>query len=67
MRIQLMDPSWREHQKRFQEKQLETGYAAGSSIAESLKLFARKRNDIFGREVEGDKEDASMAEVSPRS
>lgn len=48
MRVQLMDPRWRIEQKRFQDKQRETGYAEGGSIADSLKLFAKKRGDIFG-------------------
>lgn len=48
MRVQLMDPRWRIEQKRFQEKQRETGYAEGGSIADSLKQFAKKRGDIFG-------------------
>lgn len=51
MRIQLLDPRWREEQRRFQEKQKETGYAEGSSIADSLKVFARKRGDIFGQSL----------------
>ena len=49
MRVQLMDPRWRIEQKRFQEKQRETGYAEGASIADSLQQFARKRGDIFGQ------------------
>jgi splicing factor 3A subunit 1 len=49
MRIQLLDPKWKEEQKRFLDKQKETGYAEGASIADSLKLFARKRGDIFGQ------------------
>jgi splicing factor 3A subunit 1 len=53
MRIQLLDPKWKEEQKRFQEKQKETGYAEGGSIADSLKLFARKRGDIFGQATTG--------------
>ena len=48
MRIQLMDPKWREQQQRFLEKQQETTLAAGSSIADSLKQFAKQRGDIFG-------------------
>ena len=48
MRVQLMDPRWRIEQKRFQDKQRETGYAEGGSIADSLKQFAKKRGDIFG-------------------
>lgn len=50
MRVQLLDPKWRIEQKRFQEKQRDTGFAEGVSIAESLKLFARRRSDIFGRD-----------------
>jgi splicing factor 3A subunit 1 len=64
MRVQLIDPSYKIQQKRFQDKQLETGYAEGSSIADSLKLFAKKRSDIFGNEDRKD-EDASMEEESP--
>jgi splicing factor 3A subunit 1 len=48
MRIQLMDPKWRIEQQRFLEKQQETGFAEGSSIADSLKQFAKQRGDIFG-------------------
>jgi splicing factor 3A subunit 1 len=49
MRVQLLDPRWRLEQQRFQEKQKETGYAEGSSIADSLKNFAKQRSDIFGQ------------------
>ena len=48
MRVQLIDPRWRIEQQRFQDKQKESGYAEGESIADSLKQFARKRGDIFG-------------------
>lgn len=48
MRIQLLDPKWREEQARFLEKQKDTGYAEGSSIADNLRQFAKKRSDIFG-------------------
>lgn len=48
MRVQLMDPRWRIEQQRFLDKQQETGYAEGSSIADSLKQFARQREDICG-------------------
>jgi len=53
MRIQLLDPKWRQQQKVFMEKQKETGYAEGVSIADSLKQFARKRGDIFGQAASG--------------
>lgn len=48
MRIQLMDPKWREQQARAAEKQKDTALAEGDSIAASLKSLARKRGDIFG-------------------
>ena len=48
MRIQLMDPKWREEQARAAAKQKDTALAEGDSIAASLKSLARKRGDIFG-------------------
>ena len=53
MRVQLLDPRWRQQQQRFIDKQKETGYAEGGSIADSLKMFARKRGDIFGQAATG--------------
>ena len=67
MRVQLMDPRLRIEQKRFQEKQRETGYAEGGSIADSLKQFAKKRGDIFGQkepvsaQLEEDKKNAEQS------
>jgi splicing factor 3A subunit 1 len=53
MRIQLLDPKWKEELKRFQDKQTgftgSLGATEGDTIAESLKLFAKKRGDIFGQ------------------
>ena len=54
MRVQLMDPRWRLEQQRFLEKQQDTGFAAGSSIADNLKELARRRGDIFGGNEGGD-------------
>lgn len=59
MRVQLMDPKWREQQQRFLNKQKETGFAEGSSIADSLKNFARQRGDIFST---ADEDEASLLE-----
>ena len=57
MRIQLMDQRWNEQQKKFMDKQQDTGFAEGTSINDSLKSFARQRGDIFGNgnvhEVDG--------------
>lgn len=48
LRIQLMDPKWREEQARAAAKQKDTALAEGDSIASSLRSLARKRGDIFG-------------------
>ncbi|CAM9217321.1 unnamed protein product, partial [Phaeothamnion confervicola] len=48
MRVQLLDPKWREDQRRAQEKQRDTAVADGDAIAASLSRFARRRGDIFG-------------------
>lgn len=53
MRVALLDPKWRVEQQRFQDKQRETGYAEGGSIADSLKQFAKRRGDIFGAKKVG--------------
>lgn len=59
MRVQLMDPKWREQQQRFLNKQKDTGFAEGASIADSLKNFARQRGDIFST---ADEDEAAMLE-----
>jgi splicing factor 3A subunit 1 len=58
MRIQLMDPRWREQQAISLNRQRETALAEGDSIARSLQAFAQKRGDIFGSAEE---EEAQMA------
>lgn len=62
MRVQLIDPRWREEQKRFQEKHKDTALAQGDAIAENLKLFAKKRGDIFGQTIVGEHSASSIAE-----
>jgi len=52
MRVQLIDPRWRIEQQKFQDKQKETGFAAGDSISQNLERFAKNRSDIFGEEGE---------------
>jgi splicing factor 3A subunit 1 len=64
MRIQLLDPKWKEEQRRFQEKQKETGFAEGASIADNLKIFAQKRGDIFGQTVAGSGGDATASSIA---
>jgi splicing factor 3A subunit 1 len=61
MRVQLLDPRWRQQQQRFVDKQKETGFAEGGSIADSLKNFARKRGDIFGQAATGAGADSALA------
>ncbi|CAM9098128.1 unnamed protein product [Discosporangium mesarthrocarpum] len=63
MRIQLMDPKWRDEQARAAAKHKETAYAEGQSIAASLKSLARKRGDIFGSAEE---EEVQLREESER-
>jgi hypothetical protein len=62
MRVQLIDPRWRVEQQRFQEKQRDTGFAEGSSIADNLRQFAQKRGDIFGSSEEGSTAHSSNSE-----
>jgi len=47
MRVQLLDPRWREEQRRFQDKQKETGLVAGDLISQNLRAFAQNRTDII--------------------
>jgi splicing factor 3A subunit 1 len=63
MRVQLLDPKWREQQARALEKQKDTPFAAGESIANSLQAFARKRTDIFGSAEEEEARLAREAEL----
>lgn len=47
MRILLMDPKWRQENQRRLDKQKESAFAGGQSIADNLKRFAGHRGDIF--------------------
>ena len=64
MRVQLLDPKWRVEQQRFQEKQKQTSYAEGSSIADSLQIFARKRGDIFGSDNKSQGPDEKKSKIT---
>ncbi|CAM9135276.1 unnamed protein product, partial [Choristocarpus tenellus] len=66
LRIQLLDPKWREEQERAAAKHKETAYAEGQSIAASLKSLARNRGDIFGSAEASIEEEAQMREESER-
>jgi splicing factor 3A subunit 1 len=52
MRIQLLDPKWKEQQARASDKQKESNIAAGESIVNNLQSFAKNRGDIFGTSEE---------------
>ncbi len=52
MRVQLLDPKWKEQHARVRGKLSDTPFATGDSIASSLQAFARQRTDIFGTAVE---------------
>ena len=46
MRVELMDPKWKEEQIRAAEKRKNTNVADGSSISQNLAAFASKRQKI---------------------
>ena len=49
MKIQLLDPKWRDEQKKLAARGDTTRHLAqGEQIASSLSAFAKQRNDIFG-------------------
>lgn len=48
LRIELMDPKWREQTARAAAKQATTGLAADEDVAANLRRLASKREDIFG-------------------
>lgn len=52
MKVQLLDPRGRVEQQRFQDRQKDTGFAEGVSIADNLRNFAQKRGDIFSTNAE---------------
>ena len=56
MRIQFLDPRWREEQRRNLEKKKESSLAAGTDIAANVRNFAKKRTDIFGTAEDEERE-----------
>jgi len=59
MRIEMLDPKWRE-EKRIQEmKQKETNYTSNDQIGQSLSQFSQQRTDIFGHGNEVPEQDAT--------
>lgn len=65
MRIQLLDPKWAVEKRRFMEKQKDSNYVEGETIARNVDAFARARGgvgeglfgsskeELLGREEEG--------------
>jgi splicing factor 3A subunit 1 len=47
LRIELLDPAWREQTARAAAKHTTTLYAAGDEVSENLKRLAARRGDIF--------------------
>jgi splicing factor 3A subunit 1 len=43
MRIQLLDPTWAEEKKRFQEKQRDSNLLQGEDVARNLQRFAKQQ------------------------
>lgn len=47
MRLELMDPKWREEKLKREERAKLNSLASGDEIAQNLKKFAQDRKDIF--------------------
>lgn len=47
MRLELMDPKWREEKLKREERAKLNSLATGDEIATNLKKFAAERRDIF--------------------
>jgi splicing factor 3A subunit 1 len=56
LRIEMLDPKYKEIKEEVTARAKDTTTAAGDLIAQNLQSFASKRPDLFG-EVEGPKED----------
>jgi hypothetical protein len=47
MRLELMDPKWREEKQKREERAKLNSLASGDEITTNLKKFAAERRDIF--------------------
>ena len=52
MRLELMDPKWREEKIKREERAKLQSLASGDEIAQNLKKFAAERKDIFPNATE---------------
>eukprot|EP00656_Telonema_subtile_P043013 TRINITY_DN4924_c0_g1_i3.p1 TRINITY_DN4924_c0_g1~~TRINITY_DN4924_c0_g1_i3.p1 ORF type:complete len:700 (+),score=145.02 TRINITY_DN4924_c0_g1_i3:189-2288(+) len=59
MRIQMLDPRWREQKRVEEEKRKETNYTSNEQVAQSLTQFSTQRTDIFGHGNEVPEQDAT--------
>ena len=48
LRVELLDPKWREEQHKAAQKFVTTSYTDGSDMAANLRRLASSRTDIFG-------------------
>jgi hypothetical protein len=47
MRLELMDPKWREEKELREKRAALNSLAAGDEISQNLRRFASERRDIF--------------------
>ncbi len=52
IRVELLDPKWREEKKNFAARQAGDNYAEVTNVGQNLDQMARRRRDIFGDEDE---------------
>lgn len=65
IRIELLDPKWKEQKQAMSDRQRESSLAANSTIAANLSRLARKRTDVF---VEGEeKKQQAVKEARERA
>ena len=65
MRVELMDPKWREKKEALQRKTKEATLASNADIAKHLKGIAARRTDIFTPGADSDKNSPQKAVPGP--
>lgn len=66
LRIELLDPKWREQTARAAAKQQGTLFAGGDEVSENLRKFAARRSDIFREGEEEGSGGAGAGAVGPK-
>ena len=64
MRIELMDPKWREERARALAKRSDSATVSGDAIGANLRRFAAQKPDVFGGEEEEEEEEKRKAAVA---